>query len=76
MVRADVQDLGVPHAASSYRTVTVSVGVAGSVPNDMMQPCDLIEAADASLYLAKRSGRNSVAGHGLGGNGDGMAAAS
>jgi diguanylate cyclase (GGDEF)-like protein len=75
-VRADVQDLAVPHAVSSYRTVTVSVGVAASVPNDVMQPSDLIEAADASLYVAKRSGRNSVAGHGLGENGDGMAAAS
>ena len=66
MVRAAVQDLAVPHATSSHRTVTVSVGVASTVPNDALRPSDLVEAADASLYVAKRSGRNRVAGHGFG----------
>lgn len=66
MVRAAVQDLSLPHATSGHRTVTVSVGVASTLPNDALQPSDLIEAADASLYVAKRNGRNTVAGHGLG----------
>jgi len=64
-VRAAVRDLAMPHATSSHRAVTVSVGVASATPVDTLRPSDLIEAADASLYVAKRSGRNSVAGHGL-----------
>jgi diguanylate cyclase (GGDEF)-like protein len=66
MVRAAVQELGLPHVTSGHRIVTVSVGVASTVPNDALQPSDLVEAADAGLYVAKRSGRNRVAGHGLG----------
>jgi diguanylate cyclase (GGDEF)-like protein len=69
MVRAAVQDLALPHTTSSHQTVTVSVGVASTRPNDELKPSDLIETADASLYLAKRSGRNIVAGHGVGENG-------
>jgi diguanylate cyclase (GGDEF)-like protein len=65
-VRAAVQDLALPHATSGHQTVTVSVGVACAKPNDNNQhPNDLIEAADASLYAAKRRGRNAVAEHGL-----------
>ena len=66
VVRAAVQDLAVPHTTSSHQTVTVSVGVASTRPNNGLKPGDLIEAADASLYLAKRSGRNIVAEHDLG----------
>jgi diguanylate cyclase (GGDEF)-like protein len=65
-VRAAVQDLAIPHATSSYQTVTVSVGVASLRPNEALNPNDLLEAADVSLYVAKRNGRNRVAEHGLG----------
>jgi diguanylate cyclase (GGDEF)-like protein len=65
MVRAAVQDLEIPHSTSDHETVTVSVGVACVKPSDQQHPGDLIEAADASLYAAKRQGRNAVAEHGL-----------
>ncbi len=64
-VRAAVQELGIPHTTSSHQTVTVSVGVAATLPNDTQRPGDLIEAADAALYAAKHRGRNTVVEHGF-----------
>jgi diguanylate cyclase (GGDEF)-like protein len=64
-VRATVQDLGLPHITSSHRTVTVSVGVAATLPSDAQTPGELIEAADAALYAAKHRGRNTVVEHGF-----------
>ncbi|MBA2398142.1 MAG: diguanylate cyclase [Bradyrhizobium sp.] len=64
-VRAAVQSLGIPHVTSSHKTVTVSVGVAATLPNDTQRPGDLIEAADAALYAAKHRGRNTVVEHGF-----------
>jgi diguanylate cyclase (GGDEF)-like protein len=64
-VRAAVQALAMPHATSLYQTVTVSVGVACTKPNDVQRPGDLIEAADAALYAAKHRGRNAVVEHGF-----------
>ena len=54
-----------PHATSAIRSVTVSVGVACTRPNDAQRPGDLIEAADAALYAAKHRGRNTVVEHGF-----------
>jgi diguanylate cyclase (GGDEF)-like protein len=64
-VRAAVQDLALPHITSSHRTVTVSVGVAATLPSDAQTPGELIEAADAALYAAKHRGRNTVVEHGF-----------
>ena len=65
MVRMAVLNLAMPHCTSSYETVTVSVGVACTKPNDTQRPGDLIEAADAALYAAKHRGRNAVVEHGF-----------
>lgn len=64
-VRAAIQELALPHVTSSHQTVTVSVGVAATLPNDGQRPGDLIEAADAALYAAKHRGRNTVVEHGF-----------
>jgi diguanylate cyclase (GGDEF)-like protein len=65
LVRTEVLNLAMPHSTSSYQTVTVSVGVACTKPNDTHRPGDLIEAADAALYAAKHCGRNAVVEHGF-----------
>ena len=64
-VRATIQALQLPHATSSHQAVTVSIGVACTLPGDDGRPGDLIEAADAALYAAKHRGRNTVVEHGF-----------
>lgn len=64
-VRAKVEGLAIPHITGAFQTVTVSVGVATIMPGDAQPQDDLIEAADAALYAAKRRGRNAVVEHGL-----------
>ncbi|NGX96021.1 MAG: diguanylate cyclase, partial [Candidatus Afipia apatlaquensis] len=48
-----------------FKHVTVSVGIATVTPGSAQPQDDLIEAADAALYAAKRRGRNTVVEHGL-----------
>jgi diguanylate cyclase (GGDEF)-like protein len=64
-VRTAILGLAVPHCTSGHGIVTVSVGVAGTRPSEVQTPGDLIEAADAALYAAKRRGRNAVVEHGF-----------
>jgi diguanylate cyclase (GGDEF)-like protein len=63
MVRSAIGELALPHATSNHEYVTVSIGVASAKPNEDQCPGELIEAADAALYAAKRRGRNTVVGH-------------
>jgi PleD family two-component response regulator len=44
----------------SSKYVTVSIGLANTVPDDTNSQIQLLDEADKSLYLAKQSGRNRV----------------
>ncbi|MBN8980066.1 MAG: diguanylate cyclase [Rhizobiales bacterium] len=64
-VRAQVEQLAIPHSMSAAKVITVSVGVASISPSEAQPQNDLLEAADAALYAAKRRGRNTVIEHAL-----------
>jgi GGDEF domain-containing protein len=59
-LRQAVCELRVPHDDSPTGYVTISLGIAARVPDDGASPQELIDAADAALYAAKRRGRNTA----------------
>src|SRR5262249_42836596 len=59
-LRNVVADRRLPHAKAPVGHVTVSLGVASLCPAPGAGAHILVEAADASLYDAKRLGRNTV----------------
>lgn len=60
-IRHAVENLALPHGASlTSDRVTLSVGVASTIPDDSSGHDALIAAADAALYQAKHAGRNRV----------------
>ncbi len=61
--RKAIEDLMITHAEAPNRLVTISIGVEALVPEKGVPAADLVEAADAALYAAKRNGRNAVVAH-------------
>ncbi|MDJ0591344.1 MAG: EAL domain-containing protein [Pleurocapsa sp. MO_226.B13] len=61
-IRNAVKSLKIPHHNSLVDSVvTVSLGVASTIPNTVDNPQLLIEAADLALYQSKDRGRDCVA---------------
>lgn len=64
-IRQAVSQLALPHGASPFQVVTVSVGLSALAGADVepayASPQDLVAAADEALYQAKQRGRNRVA---------------
>ncbi len=59
-----VKDLKIPHENSPiYQQVTISLGIATTIPSHDILPNSLIAQADLALYQAKASGRNCVTVH-------------
>lgn len=59
--RLAVQALAIPHGASPVASVvTVSLGVATTIPSERGTAGELLERADAAMYRAKDAGRNRV----------------
>ena len=58
-IRAKIRELTVLHQGQSLGMITISVGVA-ALPQHGTDPKQLLEAADAALYRAKKEGRDRV----------------
>lgn len=53
-----VRSLRIPHAKSSKRIVTVSIGISCCIPQSHQRAENLIAEADRALYCAKHDGRD------------------
>ena len=73
-IRAACMRLGLPNTRAGQRTLTVSIGVA-TAQTGAASAEQLLDAADAQLFAAKRAGRNRVQACVLRCAGDGVASA-
>lgn len=56
-----VQNLDIPHSSSRVsEVVTISLGVATTIPTKAVKPYELAEASEALVQKAKQAGRNQV----------------
>ena len=70
-LRHRVEELEIVHPRSAVaRHVTISIGVASTVPDFGGDPSMLLSAADRALYAAKQGGRNRVQREDLPGSAD------
>lgn len=54
-----VRELAIPHNASPVSSIiTISVGIAGLIPNQSLSSSKVITMADEALYRAKQAGRS------------------
>jgi diguanylate cyclase (GGDEF)-like protein len=61
--RLAIENLRIAHTEAPCGHVTISIGVTALVPTASEPAACLVEVADAGLYAAKRSGRNTVVAH-------------
>jgi len=60
-VRERMEAAGMPHFSSPVADhVTISFGVATTIPEPLQEPSDLIRLADRLLYAAKQNGRDQI----------------
>jgi diguanylate cyclase (GGDEF)-like protein len=58
-IKSVIEQLAIPHCRSKTSPfVSLSMGIATTVPSPDMFPSELVEAADQMLYQAKQKGRN------------------
>ncbi|WP_017301739.1 diguanylate cyclase domain-containing protein [Nodosilinea nodulosa] len=60
-IQREVLGLRIPHQSSTVASVvTLSIGVAGTIPRPQIGVADLVQRADEQLYQAKRLGKNQI----------------
>ncbi|MEA5452158.1 diguanylate cyclase [Leptolyngbya sp. CCNP1308] len=60
-IQREVLGLRIPHQHSTVApVVTVSIGVASTIPQAQISAADLLQRADEQLYQAKRMGKNQI----------------
>ncbi len=64
LIQRRVKALAIPHQTSRTASIlTVSQGVATAIPARTGSPTELVQHADAALYLAKQKGRDTIVIH-------------